>query len=184
MFKQIGQEFRHGGAVGVGALTASALFYGYLATTLSNLVQGRIQDMTSDDPKIQFNNFLDAAAKGGLGGMYGSFIIDQIRFGDSPASMGTGASLQFIDDQVQQLWRSGDLLLEGDTDKAAAGLVKQVRKLLPFASMPQFEMLVNYTMYYPLMDMLDSDQLRRIEKNFNKQTGGKYFIPPDEDVFR
>jgi len=70
---------------------------------------------------------------------------------------------------------SGKYAIAGETDKAAASLVKTVRNLVPFASLPYTKPIVDTFVYHPLLEMTDPAALSRMERDWERKTGGSYF---------
>jgi hypothetical protein len=179
MFRAMGRDLRLGGAGAAKAsayLAATAIFYGYMSAAVHDLARGRTRDWLTDDIGIQAKNFMDAAGRGGLGGIFGGFVSAQLLYGESPFGIPGGAPLGFIDDTVNSFMRSGNYLIDGETEKAAANMAKTMRQMVPFSNLPGIRVAFDHMVYYPILEMTDPNALTKIERNWQKRVDGDYIF--------
>lgn len=154
---------------------ALSMFYGYAAVVASDLAKGRTREYTSDDLAIQGALFQEALIRSGFGGILSSVVIDAMRFGSPASSILSGAPAAVIDRTTNDLIYSGKYLSQGDTDKAIASAARTIRNLTPFASLPYTKPIVDAFIYHPVLEMTDPSRLNRIERDWERKTGGEYF---------
>lgn len=177
MTRQMGREAEAGGGYGLSGqmkLAATSLFFGYLSTIIRDIANGRTRDYFSDDLEVQAKFLRDAAARGGLGGLFGGEVLNALSFSSPIQGLLSGATAGVLDKIVEGLIATGKHTIEGEIDKAAADFAKTIRPLIPYSNLPQTKLMMDTLLYQPLIDMLDPAMLRRMRRRWERETGGQY----------
>lgn len=168
---------KKGALMHIGYLTGISTMLGYVSMMAKDHLNGRDRDYTSA------NAFGTAFMYGGGGGIIGSMIASKAMYDESAVGLVTGIPLNFAADKVDAIIRAGGYVAAGDFDKAGTTLTREVRSAIPLGTLPGVKQMIDYGIYYPMLDVFDGATLRNMENNWEKRTGGDMFVSPRDNIW-
>lgn len=163
-----------------------ATVLGYMSMMARDQLRGRTRDYLTDDPDQQMANFFEAFQRGGAGGIIYDMLYQMANFGDDPSARLGGMSMGALQDAFRLMNSAGRTIysMVGDDDfedesrKLARDTVRMARQHIPFGTLPIIRQMIDSLIYYPTMNMIDPETMRRVERNWEQRTGGSYYFSP------
>lgn len=167
---------------GMAKLIAFASALGYISLSARDLLQGK----NPRDP-LDARTWGMALARGGALGFYGDLLFgaqEKSYTGNVVTAMLGPLLGGTVPDIFDLGVKATKLENRQDGDKLAATALRTVYRNIPGNNLFYIKPVIDYTVMYGIMDDLNPGYLRRVEKNFEKNTGSTFWAPPSERAFR
>lgn len=160
-------------------LTLSALVYGYIASTLKDIVAGREPRPLNDPSKLPAI-FADAWATGGGAGFYGDILFAMLDRKKIPgqgllemtAGPGIGAVQRVVNGAVD--------FAAGDTTGAANEAFRLMKTTMPGANIFYSRLPLDYFIFWPMAEYIRPGFAKRFEKRAAEERGHTFWSGPVE----
>lgn len=175
MTKAVGRELAAGGMkglAGLGILAASTTVAGGISQIASEVSKGRMPDPT-DSPGAALDFVASAFGRGAGGAFVSTLILNSLTYGDTATKTAAGVVPQLVDDLLDVVLTPIKAPFTDDTlEESAAKMLRGARTFIP-VDFPIIGGLFDNFVYYPLLEHLDPDMVKRMEDRYEDRTGGE-----------
>ena len=160
------------------------MVYGYIASTLKDLVKGKEPiDLTANPTNFGKVMFRSLAQGGGLG-FYGDTVIGMLagdaRYGEGMAEILGGP----VVGNIARATQIPKQFIEGDIDRAGQTGYRIFKSMLPGANIFYARLALDYLLFWNISEYLNPGWARNYEQRIRDETGQEYFdaVRPTEAV--